>query len=176
MNINIVGTNIEITEGLKNAIYERASRLEKYFQNDVNIKVILTVNKDRHKIEITIPYNNKYIRSEQVSSSMYTSIDYAFATIERQIIKYKNKVIDKKRVNGASFKKDMEVNEDCDVNISKNKTYELESYTPEDACIQMELLGHDFYIFVNENTNEVNVVYKKKDDTYGLIETIKKEV
>ena len=70
----------------------------------------------------------------------------------------------------------MEVNEDCDINISKNKTYELESYTPEDACVQMELLGHDFYIFVNENTNEVNVVYKRKDDTYGLIETIKKEV
>ncbi len=97
MRYIITGRNIEVTEGLKSAVYEKIGKLEKYFNQDIEVHVTLSVEKDRQKIEVTIPVKGNIIRSEQVSSDMYVSIDLVEEIIERQLKKYKNKIIDKKQ-------------------------------------------------------------------------------
>ena len=128
MNFIISGRNIDITPGLRQAVEQKLGKLEKYFTPETDIIVTLSVEKERQKIEVTIPVKGNIIRSEQESSDMYVSIDLVEEIIERQLRKYKTKLI------------------------------------------EMELLGHNFYVFSNAETDEVNVVYKRKNGTYGLIE------
>ena len=172
MRYTISGKNIDVTEGLKNAIYEKMDKLEKYFTPDTEIIVTLSVEKERKKIEVTIPVKGNIIRSEQVSSDMYVSIDLVEEVIERQLKKYKNKLISKKK-NATSFKQefiDNEYDEDEEVKIVRTKKFSEKPMYPEDACVQMELLGHNFFVFTNAETDDINVVYKRKDNTYGIIE------
>ncbi len=172
MNIIITGKNIEVTEGLKTAVEEKIGKLDKYFSEDTTAKVTLSVEKDRQKIEVTIPVKGNIIRSEQVSSDMYVSIDLVQEIIERQLKKYKKKLIDKKQ-NAVSFSQaflEKVTEEEEEVQIVRTKQFDMKPMYPEDACVQMELLGHDFYVFCNAETDKVNVVYKRKGNTYGLIE------
>ena len=171
MRIIITGRNIEVTEGLKSAVEERLSKLEKYFTKDVDVNVTLSVEKERKKIEVTIPMKGTIIRSEQVSNDMYVSIDLVEEVIERQLKKYKNKIVDRKQ-GGYGFKQEFLEKEydDEEVNIIKTKKFEIKPMYPEDACIQMELLGHSFFVFMNAETEEISVVYKRKDGKYGMIE------
>ena len=164
MKFIIIGRNIDITEGLKSAVQEKLGKLERYFTPETEIHVTLSVEKDRQKIEVTIPVKGNIIRSEQVSSDMYVSIDLVEEVIERQLRKYKTKI-----VNQKEFVED-EFLEDEEVNIIRTKKFGIKPMYPEDACVQMELLGHNFYVFRNAETDEVNVVYKRKGNTYGLIE------
>ena len=138
MNYIISGKNIEVTDGLKTAIYDKLGRLEKYFTDDTDVQITFSVEKERQKIEVTIPMKGHIIRAEQASEDMYVSIDMVEEVIERQITRYKK--------------------------------FAVKPMYPEDACIQMELLGHNFFVFRNAETDEVNVVYKRKGNTYGLIE------
>ena len=173
MRITITGRNIELTAGLKEAVEEKLSKLDRYFTPDTDAHVTLSVEKDRQKIEVTIPTKGHMIRSEQVSSDMYVSIDLVEEAIERQLIKYRTKIISKKMNAAANFKAEyLEEKEDVDeeVKIVRTKRYDLKPMYPEDACIQMELSGHDFFVFVNAETDDVNVVYKRKGNTYGIIE------
>lgn len=172
MRITISGRNIEITEGLRSAVEEKLGKLEKYFTPETDIFVTLSVEKERQKIEVTIPVKGNIIRSEQVSNDMYVSIDLVEEIIERQLKKYKNKLIAQKQ-NATSFKKeflDKESDADDEIKIIRTKRFGMKPMYPEDACVQMELLGHDFFVFRNAETDEVNVVYKRKANTYGLIE------
>ena len=172
MRITITGRNIEITDGLKSAVEEKLAKLEKYFTPDTDVFVTLSVEKERQKIEVTIPVKGNIIRSEQVSSDMYVSIDLVEEVIERQLKKYKNKLISKKQ-NTASFRKEFiekEVEADDEIQIIRTKRFGMKPMYPEDACVQMELLGHNFFVFRNAETEEVNVVYKRKGNTYGLID------
>ena len=142
MRITISGKNIELTEGLKQAVEEKLSKLEKFFKPDTDVYVTLSVEKDRQKIEVTIPAKGHVIRSEQVSNDMYVSIDLVEEVIERQLRKYRTKISAKK-------------------------------YAPaifQDDFVEAELSGHDFFVFRNAENDEVNVVYKRKGHTYGLIE------
>ena len=172
MNITISGKNIEITDGLRAAVTEKLSKLERYFTPDTNVIVTLSVEKERQKIEVTIPVKGKIIRSEQVSNDMYVSIDLVEEVIERQIKKYKGKLI-RRHQGGSSFKKEFldrpEPAEDT-VRIVRQKQFEIKPMYPEDACVQMELLGHNFFVFMNAETEQVSVVYKRKGNTYGLLE------
>ena len=174
MRITITGRNIELTSGLKEAVEEKLSKLEKYFKPDTDVNVTLSVEKDRQKIEVTIPTKGHTIRAEEVSNDMYVSIDLVEETLERQLIKYRTKIISKKMNAAANFKAEYleeKVEEDDEeIKIVRSKRYDLKPMYPEDACIQMELLGHDFFVFVNAETDEVNVVYKRKANTYGIIE------
>uniref|UniRef100_UPI0040568B6D ribosome hibernation-promoting factor, HPF/YfiA family n=1 Tax=Agathobacter sp. TaxID=2021311 RepID=UPI0040568B6D len=174
MRITISGRNIELTEGLKNAVEEKLGKLEKYFKPDTDVYVTMSVEKERQKIEVTIPTKGHMIRSEQESSDMYVSIDLAQEAIEKQLLKYRNKIVSKKLNAAASFKAEYMdetvEEEEEEVNIVRTKRYDLKPMYPEDACIQMELLGHDFFVFVNAETDAVNVVYKRKGNTYGIIE------
>lgn len=174
MRITITGRNIELTPGIKEAVEDKLSKLEKYFKPDTDVNVTLSVEKDRQKIEVTIPTKGHTIRAEEVSNDMYVSIDLVEETLERQLIKYRTKIISKKMNAAASFKaeylEEKVEDDDEEIKIVRSKRYDLKPMYPEDACIQMELLGHDFFVFVNAETDEVNVVYKRKGNTYGIIE------
>ena len=174
MRITITGRNIELTPGIKEAVEDKLSKLEKYFKPDTDVNVTLSVEKERQKIEVTIPTKGRTIRAEEVSNDMYVSIDLVEETLERQLIKYRTKIISKKMNAAASFKaeylEEKYDDEEEEIKIVRSKRYDLKPMYPEDACIQMELLGHDFFVFVNAETDEVNVVYKRKSNTYGIIE------
>ena len=172
MKFIIVGRNLEVTPGLRDAVEDKIGKLEKYFNPDTEVHVTLSVEKDRQKIEVTIPVKGSIIRSEQISNDMYVSIDLVEEVIERQLKKYKNKIVDKHQ-SGGSFSQlfmQHEYMEDDEIKIVRTKKFDIKPMYPEDACIQMELLGHNFYVFINAETDQVNVVYKRKGDTYGLIE------
>ena len=172
MKFIISGKNIAVTEGLKTAVEDKLGILERYFTPETEISVTLSVEKDRQKIEVTIPVKGNIIRSEQVSNDMYVSIDLVEEIIERQLKKYKNKIITKQQSN-SNFRKEYiekEVEADDEIKIIRTKKFDMKPMYPEDACVQMELLGHDFFVFVNAEDDNVNVVYKRKGNTYGLIE------
>ena len=164
MNYIISGKNIEVTEGLKAAIHDKLGKLDKFFTD--------SVEKERQKIEVTIPVKGSVIRAEQVSDDMYVSIDLVEEVIERQINRYKKKLVDQQQ-NAAFFQKEFIDDDDMDdeeIKIIRSKRFAVKPMDAEEACIQMELLGHNFFVFRNADTDEVNVVYKRKGNTYGLIE------
>ena len=172
MNFIISGKNLTVSEGLKTAVEDKLGKLERYFTPDTEIAVTLSVEKERQKIEVTIPVKGNIIRSEQVSNDMYVSIDLVEEVIERQLRKYKNRIVDKKQ-SASGFQKaylEKEYDEDEEIKIIRTKKFDIKPMYPEDACVQMELLGHSFFVFCNAETDEVNVVYKRKGNTYGLIE------
>ena len=172
MKFIIVGRNIEVTPGLKTAVEDKIGKLEKYFTPETEVHVTLSVEKDRQKIEVTIPVKGSIIRSEQVSNDMYVSIDLVEEIIERQLKKYKTKLVDRQK-DATSFSQLFVENnymDDEEIKIVRTKKFDIKPMYPEDACIQMELLGHNFFGFHNAETGQVNVVYKRKGDTYGLIE------
>ena len=174
MRITITGRNIDLTQGLKDAVEEKLSKLEKYFKPDTDVYVTLSVEKERQKIEVTIPTKGHVIRSEQVSSDMYVSIDLVEEVIERQLRKYRTKLSSKKIAAAELFAPEFleadDPEDDEEVKIVRTKRFGMKPMYPEDACIPMELTGHDFFVFRNAETDEVNVVYKRKGNTYGLIE------
>ena len=174
MKFIISGRNIDITDGLRSAVEDKLGKLEKFFTDDTEIHVTLSVEKERQKIEVTIPVKGDIIRSEQVSNDMYVSIDLVEEIIERQLRKYRKKIIDKKQNAGtfqqAFIEKDFEDENTNEIKIIRTKKFGFKPMYPEDACVQMELLGHNFFVFLNAETEEVNVVYKRKGNTYGLIE------
>ena len=174
MRISITGRNIELTDGIKEAVNDRLSKLERYFTPDTDVFVTLSVEKERQKIEVTIPIKGHVIRSEQVSNDMYVSIDLVEEVIEKQLKKYRTRLASKKMNAAESFKKEFieagNVTDDDEIKIVRTKRFGMKPMYPEDACIQMELTGHDFFVFTNAETDEVNVVYKRKGKTYGLIE------
>ena len=173
MKFIIIGKNLDVTEGLKEAVESKLGKLERYFTPDTEIHVTLSVQRERQKIEVTIPVKGGIIRSEQQSSDMYVSIDLVEEVLERQLRKYKNKLVAKHQ-EGTNFTPSFydaeDTADDSDIKIVRTKKFGIKPMYPEDACVQMELLGHDFYVFCNAETDEVNVVYKRKNGSYGLIE------
>lgn len=173
MKFIIIGKNIDVTPGLREAVESKLGKLERYFTPDTEIHVTLSVQKEQQKIEVTIPVKGGIIRSEEKSNDMYISIDLVEEIIERQLRKHKNKLIARHQESG-NFKQeffDTSAPEDDDeIKIVRTKRFGIKPMFPEDACVQMELLGHDFFVFCNADTEEVNVVYKRKNGAYGLIE------
>ena len=171
MKFTIVGKNLTVTDGLKAAVEEKIGKLEKYFTEDTEIHVTLSTQKERQKIEVTIPMRGNFVRADQESNDMYVSIDLVEEIIERQLRKYKTKIIEKQQaaVNLSKTFIDEEY-DDEEIKIIRTKKFAVKPMDAEEACVQMELLGHNFFVFRNAETDEVNVVYKRKENTYGLIE------
>ena len=172
MRITITGRNLDLTDGLKTAVEEKLNKLDKFFTRETEAHVTLSVEKERQKIEVTIPVKGNIIRSEQVSNDMYVSIDLVEEVIERQLKKYRKKLIEKHQ-NDSFFKQEFierESDDSEEITITRTKKFDVKPMYPEDACVQMELLGHSFFVFRNAESDEVNVVYKRKGNTYGLIE------
>ena len=174
MRYTITGRNIEVTPGLKAAVEKKIGKLEHFFTPDTEVIVALSAQKDQQKIEVTIPVKGNTIRAEESSTDMYVSIDLVEEIIERQIRRYKKKLIDKKQAAIAFSQAFIEDEEDTayedDIQIVKTKKFATKPLHPGGACLQMEMLGHNFFVFLNSETEQVNVVYKRKNGTYGLIE------
>ena len=172
MRITISGKNIDVTQGLKEAVYEKLDKLDKYFTPDTEAIVTLSVERNRQKIEVTIPIKGSVIRAEEVSDDMYVSIDLVQEIIERQMRKHKTRLANRYRSGGLLQPAylEMEADDPDEVRIVRTKKFAIKPMDPEEACLEMELSGHSFFVFRNSETDDVNVVYKRKGNTYGLIE------
>lgn len=172
MRFKLVGKNIDITPAIRSAVEEKIGKLEKYFTEDTEVTATLSVIRELQKIEVTIPMKGTILRAEQESTDMYVSIDLVEEVIERQLKKYKKKIIDKHQ-SAAAFS-DFFINEEPveegQIEIVKVKKFDIKPMDPEEACVQMELLGHSFFVFINSETEKTAVVYKRKNGTYGMIE------
>ena len=173
MRYIISGKNIEVTDALKDRVVSKLSKMEKYFSREVEARVTLSVEKLRQIVEVTIPLKGSVLRAETESDNMYSSIDAISEIIEKQFLKHRKKLVDKHK-GAETFRVDFieELAElpDTDVIIDRSKRFAVKPMTPEEACMEMDLLGHDFYMFRNAETEEVNVVYKRKRGSFGLIE------
>lgn len=172
MKITISGKNIDVTQALRSVTEDKLAKLEKYFTADAECIVTLSVEKERQKMEVTIPMKGHIIRAEQQSDDMYVTIDLVVDVIEAQLKKYRKKLITKQQ-NSDSLRKEFveeEIADEEEIRIVRAKKFGMKPMFPEDACVQMELLGHNFFVFINAETDQVNVVYKRKGETYGLIE------
>ena len=173
MKISIYAKNIQLTDALKEAAIKKIRRLDKFFQQDIEAKVVLSIEKKLHKVEVTIPFNGRIIRVEELSDDMYNAIDEAVESLEQQIRKYKTKLQNKKHSNESIKFENVEpldIEDETEFKVVKTKRFAIKPMNIEEAILQMDLLRHNFFVFLNADTEEVNVVYKRKDENYGLIE------
>lgn len=185
MNLVIRGNNIAVTDALRDFIEKKVGRLQKYFEDELPNEghVTLSVEKTKHKVEVTLPYPGILMRAEESSKDMYASVDLVVEKLERQIRKYKTKVNRKFRndrslrtqlmgeaVQSSQTSTALEEPTDEIDQIVRIKRFSLKPMDAEEAILQMDMLGHNFFVFTNAVTDQVNVVYKRKDGKYGLIE------
>jgi ribosome hibernation promoting factor len=172
MKVNIYGKNMQLTEALKEATIKKVERLDKFFQTDVEAKVVLSIERKNQKVEVTIPFNGRIARVEESSDDMYNSIDEAVESLEQQLRKYKTKLQDKKHSSESIKFENFESldDEENEFKVVKTKKFAIKPMNIEEAVLQMDLLKHNFFVFLNADSEEVNVVYKRKDNNYGLIE------
>lgn len=170
MVITYTGKNMEVSEYLRDLADKKIAKLERYFPSDTEVQVTMSVEKNRHIIEVTIPYAGGIIRGEEVTSDMYASIDNVIAKLEKQIVRNKSKLERSLRYEGEPSDYDYEEGEDDEPRIVRVKRFSMKPMSVEEAALQMELLGHSFFVFTNDRTEEMNVLYRRKDGNYGLIE------
>ena len=177
MKYKINGKNIELTAALQNAVEEKIVKLDKYFNDNVTAQITLSVEKLSHIIEITIPFNSSVLRAEVEGKNMYNIIDDAVAIIEKQVNKFKNKLKARHRTHSEdqftpSFLAELDTSHEEGIKIDKTKKFAIKPMNAEEAVLQMELVGHNFFVYFDSETEDVNVVYKRKNGTYGLIEPV----
>lgn len=172
MRYLIYGKNLDVSDALKQAITDKFRKLDKFFTADTDVHVTLSVQKDTHKVEATIPMRGTMLRAEQSGPDMYVAIERTEEKLERMVRKYKTKIAAKTRATETFTEEFLgeDVENHDSIQITKSKRFNIKPMDEEDACVQMELIGHDFYVFRNARTFEVNVVYKRKDGSYGIIE------
>jgi putative sigma-54 modulation protein len=176
MKIIIRGKHIEITDAIRNYVEKRLSKVDKYFDHILEVIVTLSVEKNRQIVEVTLQAKRALIRAELETDDMYTSIDKVVDKLERQIKKYKEKYIKKPSPNierKELIREEANIKDsksDNDIKIVRSKKFAIKPMSVEEAAMQMDLLGHNFFVFANDNTNKVNVLYKRKDGNFGLIE------
>lgn len=174
MNIQVRGDHLDITDALQDYVEKKIGRLEKYFDMPAKneVQVTLSVEKDTHTVEVTMPIGGVILRAEEKSPDMYASIDLVAEKLEKQIEKHKTKLNRRFRQEGIRtyFKDTGSAAVADDPEVVRVKRFAVKPMPIEEAILQMDLLGHDFFVFSNAETDEVNVVYKRKDGQYGLIE------
>ncbi|MGE5633357.1 MAG: ribosome hibernation-promoting factor, HPF/YfiA family [Caulobacteraceae bacterium] len=173
MRTIVSGKNVDVTNALKEKVERKLSKFERYFGPDTEAHATLSVEKNRHIIEVTIPFNGVILRGEEATGDMYTSIDNVVEKLERQMRRQKTKL--ERRIKDGNIRFEnwttpADEEEDDEVKIVRTKKFAMKPMPIEEAVLQMELLGHNFFVFSNAETEEVNVVYKRKDGNYGLIE------
>jgi putative sigma-54 modulation protein len=173
MKINIRGDKVTVTKAIKEQVENKFVKLEKYFENPdtITAHVNIRINNLSQIIEVTIPTSKFTIRAEESNADLYTAIDLVIDKIERQIRKNKTKIKNKyKNIPNLDFNLDLNSDDEEDINkIVKRKNVEMKPMDEEEALIQAELLGHDFFIFKNIDEECVSVIYKRKDNFYGII-------
>lgn len=175
MKITVSGKNIDVTDALRDTVMKKISKLNRYFNPEVEAQATLSVQKNHHIIEVTIPFDGVILRGEEATDDMYTSIDKVLDKLEKQISKHKTRIERKLRENSLKAVdfpaiEPYEEDEVYNPSIVRTKRFAMKPMPIDEAVLQMDLLGHSFFVFQNSETEEVNVVYKRKDGRYGLIE------
>ncbi len=169
MTVTIRGRNIEISSALKDYVEKRLSKLEKFVDDIDEAQVTLTVDANQHRVEVTIPLNGGYIlRGEESTDDMYTSVDLVVEKLIRQIEKYKGRFSKKGRGPAKGY--NAYYGESDRPKVVRNKKFAVKPMDLDEAIMQMNMLGHNFFVFYNMDSRQINVVYCRKDGNYGLIE------
>ncbi|MFD1736751.1 ribosome hibernation-promoting factor, HPF/YfiA family [Bacillus salitolerans] len=179
MKFNIRGENVEVTPAIRDYVEQKVGKLDKYFTEglDSNVHVNLKVYNNKQKIEVTIPMSSITLRAEERHDDLYAAIDLVVDKLERQIRKHKTRVNRKFRDQGSPkfmFTNGEEprsnIDEDGEEEVVRTKRFNLKPMDNDEAILQMNMLGHNFFVYTNAVTNATNVVYKRKDGKYGIIE------
>ena len=172
MNINVRSRKVEVTQAMREYAEKRLVKFDKMLGGVEEVSVLHNVAKDTHTVEVTMHVDNVILRGETSSDSMYSCIDMVVEKLERQVRKHKTKL--GKRFREDAGKRELQITEmpieESEVELVKTKTFERKPYMVEDAIMQMELLGHDFFAFINAETNEISVIYKRKDGNIGMLQ------
>ena len=178
MKISVRGDKIKVTEAMNNYVVEKLKKIDKYLDNPdaVSANVVVRVEKQGQKVEITIPLKNFMLRAEETQEDIYAAVDTIVDKIERQIRKNKTKLESQakksREVRGFAIESIEDIEEEeVETVIVKRKKVDVKPMSEEEAVLQMELLGHDFYLFKDADTMKPTLVYKRKDNQYGIIET-----
>ena len=179
MKILITGKKIELTDGIKGAVEDKLGKLDRYLHEDTEVKVTVSARKAKQKIEVTIiPINGPIIRAEDSEENLYAAIDVVYDKLNKQLRRYKNKLKGKYQAKGQESIRFQNIETyvteeqsgEFDIVIERHKKFDMKPMSPEEAVLQMELIGHDFYMFRNIDTDEISTVYKRENGGYGLIE------
>ncbi|NJD69379.1 MAG: ribosome-associated translation inhibitor RaiA, partial [candidate division NC10 bacterium] len=177
MQMTLTTRNIEMTDALRRYAEEKIARLQKFVNQITSVHVILSVEKHRQIAEVTLHVREHTIRGEESSSDLYSAIDLVADKLERQILRYKDKIVEhsgrgrgRSHASEAAVPTEGESLTDDDPRIVKTKRFAVKPLAPDEAAVQMSLLGHNFFVFRNARTHEVNVLYRRRDGDYGLIE------
>ena len=180
MNIIISGKQMELTDGIKGTIQEKLGRLDFYLHPETDVKVTVSAKKARQKVEVTIiPISGPIIRAEDIEENLYAAIDVVYDKLNKQLRRYKNRLKDKhqsnesirfENVDMSVYENDTEEYDNFDIVIERNKKFDMKPMSAEEAVLQMELIEHDFYMFRNVDTDDISIVYKRKNGGYGMIE------
>ncbi|MGL5312543.1 MAG: ribosome hibernation-promoting factor, HPF/YfiA family [Peptostreptococcaceae bacterium] len=180
MNIIISGKQMELTEGIKGAIEEKLGRLDFYLHPETDVKVTVSAKKARQKVEVTIvPISGPIIRAEDIEENLYAAIDVVYDKLNKQLRRYKNRLKDRHQSNESIrfdnvdmgvYEDDFTDEDNIEIVIERNKKFDMKPMSAEEAVLQMELIEHDFYMFRNIDTDEISIVYKRKNGGYGIIE------
>ena len=181
MNMIISGKQMDLTDGIKHAIEEKLGRLDFYLHPETDVKVTVSAKKARQKVEVTIfPINGPIIRAEDIEENLYAAIDIVYDKLNIQLRKYKKRLQDRHKSNESirfDAIEDIQDNDysseedNLDTIIKRTKKFGVKPMNPEEAILQMDLLEHDFYMFKNSESNDISIVYRRKNGGYGLIES-----
>ncbi len=176
MKINVRGKNIDATPSLVDYAHKKLGKLDKHFEENADVQVVMSVIREEHIVEVTVNLNGMILRGEESTGDMYASIDQVVDKLERQIKKYKTRMHKQMRQKGVRPMSEQqaaleaEEPEEDKPQVVRTKRFPLKPMTVEEAILQMDLLGHNFFVFANAETDAINVIYKRKDGNYGLIE------
>lgn len=172
MLLKLVGKNIDLTETLKEKAQKKFEKLDRYFDDEIEGKAVFSTQKNNKTVEVTILLPGTILRAEETTEDMYASIDKALSVLERQVRKYKTKLKNRYQDNSKTirFGNVEEIEVEAESKIVKRKTINLRPMSEEEAILQMELLNHNFFIYKDSDTNMTKVLYKRRDEQYGLID------
>lgn len=173
MRLNINSKNLNASENLYAVIEKKFEKLSKYFSDDIEAKVMLSQERGRQRVEATINARGMIFRAEETENDAYDAVDRVVEKLSSQMSRFKDKIQKKnKGVKGVIFDAVPDYTEEEESSLVKTKKFRLEPMSVDEAIVQMELLQHTFFVFMNIETDSVNVVYRRKDNNYGLLETI----
>ncbi|TAN69543.1 ribosome-associated translation inhibitor RaiA [Paraclostridium sordellii 8483] len=181
MRITISGKQMELTDAIKDSVETKLKRLDCYLHTETEVKVTVSAKKARQKVEVTIiPISGPIIRAEDTEENLYAAIDVVYDKLNIQLRKYKKRVQDRHKSNESiRFNQiedlteedlDGESENSIDIKIDRHKKFSMKPMSPEEAILQMDLLGHDFFMFTNPQDDKISIVYKRKNGGYGMIE------
>jgi len=174
MNIIVTGRHLEVTPALKKYAEEKIKKFNRYLSNISEAIVTLSIEKYRHKVEVLLKVNGFLIQAEGITGEIYSSIDEVVEKLERQVKRYKEKLVSHRKNEGKAGSTPLSgAPKEETGRIIKNKKFELKPMSPDEAVMQMELLDKDFFVFTNDNSGNINVLYRRKDGNFGLIEPMK---